>query len=367
MFTKSISIAFLILCSLGFSQSKTKPKIQIALLLDASGSMDGLINQAQSKLWALVNEMAVAKKSGQTPQLEVALFMYGHSSLAASEGYVRCLQGLTSDLDTVSESLFKISTNGGEEYCGAVIKAATGLNWSPDTNDYKAIFIAGNEPFTQGPTKYQKACKAAIAKGIVVNTIFCGEEQEGIQTHWKDGADMADGRFMCLQHNQAVAVVNAPQDAEIMQLGKALNETFLAYGTAGRAAKTRQREQDLKSEIVSADAAVARTIAKASPAYKPSSWDLVTAAEEGEVEVAEIAEESLPEALKGKDDAEKKAVIDAMSKKREAIKQKLDALKAEREAYIAQNQPKGTYIDDLMFAAIREQMASRHFEFPKKD
>jgi len=367
MFTKSFCITLLAIGSLAMGQQETKPKIQLALLLDASGSMDGLIKQAQSKLWALVNQMAVAKKGNQTPTIEVALFMYGHSSLSKSEGYVRCLQGLTSDLDTVSESLFQITTNGGEEYCGAVIQAAARLNWSENPKDYKAIFIAGNEPFTQGPTHYQAACREAIEKGIVVNTIYCGNEQEGIQTQWKAGSEMADGRYMSLQHNQAVVAVNAPQDAEIMRLGKALNKTFLAFGTTGKAAKKRQVEQDRKSEGISADAAVARTIVKASPAYKPAKWDLVTAAEEGSVDVAEMEEESLPEPLKGKDDAEKKAVLDDLAKQRQDIKKQLEALKAEREVYLAKNRAEGTYIDDLMVAAIREQMEARQFRFPKKN
>ena len=40
----------------------------------------------------------------------------------------------------------------------------------------RSIFIAGNEPFTQGPVNYAESCKAAITKGIIVNTIHCGGE-----------------------------------------------------------------------------------------------------------------------------------------------------------------------------------------------
>ena len=35
--------------------------IMIALLLDTSNSMDGLIDQAKSQLWKIVNEVAAAK------------------------------------------------------------------------------------------------------------------------------------------------------------------------------------------------------------------------------------------------------------------------------------------------------------------
>ncbi|HEY1405249.1 MAG TPA: hypothetical protein VF857_01445, partial [Spirochaetota bacterium] len=52
-------------------------RIQIAILLDTSSSMDGLIDQAKTNLWKIVNETAKAKKGGKTPRLEVALFEYG--------------------------------------------------------------------------------------------------------------------------------------------------------------------------------------------------------------------------------------------------------------------------------------------------
>jgi hypothetical protein len=85
---------------------------------------------------------------------------------------------------------------------------------------YKVIFIAGNEPFTQGPVNYADACKAAINKGIIVNTIHCGTEAEGINTKWKDGATIADGKYLVIDHNRAVVTIEAPQDKEIARLGE---------------------------------------------------------------------------------------------------------------------------------------------------
>ena len=45
----------------------------------------------------------------------------------------------------------------------------------------KMIFIAGNEPFTQGKIDYKDAAAEAKEKDIVVNTIFCGDYNHGIQ------------------------------------------------------------------------------------------------------------------------------------------------------------------------------------------
>ena len=50
-----------------------KPLVQMAILLDTSGSMQGLIEQAKTQLWKIVNEMALAKRGGESPRLEVGL------------------------------------------------------------------------------------------------------------------------------------------------------------------------------------------------------------------------------------------------------------------------------------------------------
>src|SRR5882672_1910435 len=90
------------------------PVVQIAILLDTSGSMEGLIEQAKGQLWKIVNEFINARQNGKAPEVQVALFEYGKSTLPASEGYIRLIQPLTNDLDRISEDLFALKTNGGE-------------------------------------------------------------------------------------------------------------------------------------------------------------------------------------------------------------------------------------------------------------
>ena len=43
-------------------KSKNSPKIQAAILLDVSNSMDGLIEQAKAQLWTMVNVMVKPHK-----------------------------------------------------------------------------------------------------------------------------------------------------------------------------------------------------------------------------------------------------------------------------------------------------------------
>ncbi len=346
-----------------------RPVIQAAILLDTSGSMSGLIEQAKSELWKIVNELSSAKKGGKTPLVQVALYEYGKSSLPASEGYLRMILPLTTDLDKVSEELFSLTTNGGSEYCGLVIQSASqGLNWSKAGQDYKVIFIAGNEPFTQGEVDYKKSCGEAISRGIVVNTIFCGNHQEGINTNWKDGADLADGRYFSIDHNTRIVQIDAPQDKEIARLGSQLNQTYLAYGAAGGVGAARQKEQDANASTLAPMVAAERTVTKASASYLNSSWDLVDAHREGKVKLEDLKESELPAEMKQMNNSERKVYLDKTEKERRRIQETINRLNDARKKYIsAQLKNQGKDADSSFGAAVvkvvREQAAAKNFRF----
>ncbi|MBT8270924.1 MAG: VWA domain-containing protein, partial [Bacteroidia bacterium] len=153
-----------------------KRYIKVALLLDTSNSMDGLIDQAKAQLWEIVNELSYAKCRGERPNLKIALYEYGNDGLVSSEGYIRQVIGFSEDLDEISKELFSLTTNGGSEYCGHVIQTSLNqLEWGSNPDDLKLIFIAGNEPFNQGRVNYQHATANANEKDVTVNTIFCGD------------------------------------------------------------------------------------------------------------------------------------------------------------------------------------------------
>jgi hypothetical protein len=351
-------------------KNNPKPLIQMAILLDTSGSMEGLIEQAKTQLWKIVNEMALAKQKGVSPQLEVALFEYGKSSIPASEGYMRMIVPLSVDLDLISEELFKLRTNGGSEYCGMVIQSAVkGLKWTQSHDYLKVIFIAGNEPFTQGSVDYKNACKESITNGIIVNTIFCGNYQEGINTHWKDGADLADGKYMNIDQNKKIAHISAPQDKEIVALGKQLNQTYVAYGKTGDQKKERQEAQDLNAASVNEAVMVQRSVTKASKQYTNVGWDLVDAEKEGKVKVEELDEEELPEEMRKMSKEERKEYIEKKKKEREEIQEKINQLKKERDKYVAEQRKKGAAeetLDQAIIKAVRDQAEKKKYKFEKK-
>lgn len=344
-------------------------KVQIAILLDTSGSMSGLIEQTKTQLWKVVNTFIGAKQNGQVPFVEVALYEYGSGP---APHYLRAIQPLTRDLDQISEDLFSLKTQGGTEYCGAVIsKATTELKWDDSPDVYKAIFIAGNEPFTQGPVNPEEACKSAISKGIIVNTIHCGEEQVGIGGGWKSGALLADGSFLVIDQNAAVVHIETPQDAKIVALNDKLNKTYIAYGKAGNLKQEAQTAQDGNANRnKSSGAGVQRAVAKASQNYWNASWDLVDRSTEKDFDWAQVKKEDLPEEMKELDlEARKKYVADKAAE-RLKVQKEIQALNEARSKFVAGKRRENTAggedtLDIAVTKTVRDQATKKGYQFAK--
>ena len=342
--------------------------IQVALLLDTSNSMDGLIDQAKSQLWKMVNKLATTKKNGQIPNIEIALYEYGNDGLAEADGYLRQVTPLTTDLDLVSEELFNLRTNGGSEYCGnTILRAAEDLKWSPEANDFKLIIIAGNEPFTQGPVHYKDACRKAIGKGIMINTIFCGNYDEGVNSDWKDGADCADGKYLNINQDDKVVHISTPYDQKLIELNQDLNGTYIGYGSKGEENIARQSVQDSNAAEYGAANAATRATFKAKKAYKNSDWDLVDAMEEDEEVLESLEEEALPAEMKEMDSEERKAFVEEKAKEREKIRKEILDLEKQAEAFRSEKRAEmaddGTQtLDKVMMDAVEKQAKQKGFE-----
>ncbi len=349
-----------------------QPVVQLAILLDTSNSMDGLIAQAKTQLWNIVNEFATAKQDGKAPRVQVALYQYGNTVLSKEKGWVQQVVPLTDDLDKLSEQLFSLKTNGGEEYCGWVIKdAVKELEWDSSPKTYKAIFIAGNEPFTQGPVSYVSSCKDAIAKGIIVNTIHCGPEKEGIEGKWKDGAALADGRFLVINQNARMTDIPAPQDKKIAELNAKLNSTYIGYGAAGVAGKARQEGQDANAAAAPAGSSVlaARAVSKSSSNYLNGHWDLVDRAKEKDFDFSKIKDAELPEEMRKLSADERKEFIANKTAERAALQKELGSMAVEREKFVTEKMKEKGKDNTLAVAvseAVRAQASKKGVVFEKK-
>jgi hypothetical protein len=350
---------------------KKAPKIQVAILLDTSNSMDGLINQARAQLWKIVNDLALAKYDGKRPDLEVGLYEYGNSRLDSKTHWVRMVMPLTTDLDKFSESLFALKTSGGSEYCGAVIAAATReLEWSDDKNSLKMIFVAGNEPFSQGPIAYAESCKAAAGRNITISTIFCGPIETGVATGWQHGAQLADGSFSSIDQNKAVVAVAAPQDKELAELNTKLNDTYCAYGARERREEFAQRQQAQDANAAQSAAGASRIGFKASAQYRNADFDLIDAVNEKKVKLEELKNEELPENLQKLSKEELARYVSDKAAERKAVQEKIQELTKARDAYVASVRKKesgedGAGLDRAIIESTRQQAQKKNFQYEK--
>ncbi|KPE49273.1 hypothetical protein AOB46_20875 [Chryseobacterium indologenes] len=333
-------------------------KIQVALLLDTSNSMDGLIDQAKSRLWNIVNTLTTLKYNGQAPQIEIALYEYGNDGIR-DDNYIRQVTPLTQDLDLVSEKLFALRTNGGSEYCGAVIRdASANLNWDTNEKSMKLIYIAGNEGFNQGRVDYKEVISKAKNKNIYTSTIFCGSKEEGIQTFWQNGASLGGGKYFNIDSNRKVIYIETPYDVRISECNSRLNSTYIYYGSHGSEYKNKQVMQDRNAEVQSAANFVERTVAKSKRnAYKNDHWDLVDKAEKDAGFISSVKEEELPAELKGKSKEEIKKAVAVKSAERGKIQKEIEELSRKRQEYIdAEMKKRGNNDSDDLGKAIEKSI-----------
>ena len=318
-------------------------KIQAAILLDVSGSMDGLIEQAKALLWNMVVTLGKAKCTDQSsPTVELALYEYGRDNNEEAKGYVTQLSPFTSDLDEVSKILFSLATDGGEEYCGQVIYTAMDeLKWDASAANYKVIFIAGNEDFLQGNLHYTKSCAKAKEKGVIVNTIYCGDYQRGIAEHWNLAGECGNGSFSHINQDAKEPDIPTPYDTTLIVLNSKLNKTYIGYGSAGFANTIRQEEVDQLNYSTSKGVASKRIEAKAkSNVYNNASWDLVDANKADSTYIANVNKNTLPDSLKNKSTAELKQVVNEKTKERKAIQAEIISVNSKRTDYITEQKVK---------------------------
>jgi hypothetical protein len=339
------------------SEQNRDTKIQVAILLDTSSSMDGLIEQAKSRLWNIVNTLTTLKYNGRTPKIEIALYEYGNDNLKRADGYIRQVTPLTTDLDLISAKLFSLTTYGGDEYCGMVIsKAVEMLNWGSNSSDMKLVYIAGNEPFNQGSVSYKTAISRALAKGIYVNTIHCGRAGEGIEGMWRDGAERGKGKFFNIDHNARVRYYDTPYDDRISACNDRLNRTYISYGVTGDAYAENQRMQDSNAMGISKSNFAERAVSKSKQVYNNSNWDLVDKVKEDSNALNEIKQSELPQELQNKSKAEIQKLIAEKEAERASIQKEINELAKKRQEYIDEQAKKDNSSGDDLGKAINESI-----------
>lgn len=343
--------------------------IDLVICLDVSGSMNGLINAARQNLWSIVNDMATLKPQ---PELRVALLTYGSPAYGGDTGFVSIQTELTTDLDKVSEKLFALKTSGGKEYVARVVKRSLDdLEWSKDKRALKLIFVCGNEAATQDPEfDAMQLASTAISDGVLVNTIYCGNQQKSEAEGWRQVARLADGKFAAIEQNQ-MAVIATPFDKELMDLSQQLNGTYLTFGRAGAQWGANQVVQDGNALSLNTAAAAQRCVTKSSRLYYNPTFDLCDAMKNPKFDLTAVKKEHLPKDLQGYTTVQLHAHVQETSKKRAGIQKKVADVAKKRDAFVLAERRKQagagqTLFEDAILESVRAQAASRGFTRPMR-
>lgn len=351
----------------GAGHTRKRQTINLAICLDTSNSMDGLIDAAKQQLWDIVNELSRAEPM---PDLRVALLSYGNDGYNQETGWVRLETDFTEDLDYVSEKLFALTTNGGTEYVGRVLQGAfKQLSWSRSSDALELVVVAGNESADQDPILSNvRVCHMLRNHGIIVNAIYCGSATDNIAPSWRRVANLANGHFSAIDQQHGTIVVETPFDQKLVDLSTKLNTTYLPFGAYGQKGLHNQSVQDENASSLNRATAASRAVSKAGGNYRNSGWDLVDACREKALELDSIDKMDLPEVMRGMTLKECRVYISLMQHKREVIQLEIKELTKKRRAYITaeiarQKLDQSKSFGFALMKAIRAQAVRKGFVF----
>jgi len=346
------------------------PKIDVVFVLDTTGSMSGLIQTAKEKIWSIATTMASAQP---TPEIRIGLVAYRDRG----DQYVTKVVDLSEDLDSVYAALMDFEAGGGgdtpESVNQALFDAVHHMSWSAGEQAYQVVFLVGDAPphMDYNEVRYPEIVASALEKGIVINTIQCGEMPTTVGP-WTQIASLGGGSFFQVEQAGGAVAYTTPFDDEIAMLSAKLDDTRLYYGSDEE--KERMLKKVAATDKMELHASVAtrarRGVFNAAVGGRANLLgenELVDAVASGTIELDELAPEDLPEALKPMAPAEQQAFVARLADERADLKRKIQELSADRDDFIAVKVDEAggmkDSLDHQLYEAVKEQAAKSGLEY----
>lgn len=352
-------------------QLATTPVIDVVFVLDTTGSMGGLLETAKEKIWSIATTMTSAQ---QTPNIRIGLVGFRDRG----DEYVTRVIDLSDDLDSVYASLMDFQADGGgdgpESVNKALYDAVHGVSWSQHPQAYQVVFLVGDAPphmDYQDEAQYPEILAIAGQKGIVVNTIQCGNTPTTLAP-WQQIAGLGNGRYFQVEQAGSSVAYSTPFDAEIAALSTRLDDTRLYYGSEEEKAKMQRKVT--ATDKLNASASIASRARRgefnASAAGKKNLLgenELVDAVASGRVNLHTIAPEALPASLKSLAPKEQRAVIAQAADERDDLERQIQNLAEKRDSYLSEKiEADGgaeESLDHKLYEAVRDQAAEAGLEY----
>lgn len=352
-----------------------KPKIEVVFALDTTSSMSGLIAAAKEKIWSIASTMAAADPA---PEIRVGLVAYRDRG----DAYVTKVIDMSTDLDSVYAQLMDFRAQGGgdgpESVNQALADAVNKISWSQDPKSYKVIFLVGDAPAHmdyQDDIPYMQSVAKAQSKGIIVNTILCGDNHQA-KRQWQHVASLSQGNYFSVgQSGNAVAVVS-PYDKKIAELSKALDETRLFYGS--KETKKRQEKRVRASKKLHEESSLQAQARRAEYNTSASGRDNFLGDSEmlddiatGKIALEAVSEEHLPAEVQALPKPQRSVFVKKKAVERKSLNEEIQKLVEQRKQFIAEKVKKDARkkesLDQKLLDTMRKQAKEKGIHYDSSD
>lgn len=348
------------------SAAKAKSTVEVAFVLDTTGSMGGLIEGAKRKIWSIASAIVDAN-----PDADIRMGLVAYRDIG--DDYVTRKIELTRDLQDLYANLLELKARGGGDWPESVNEAldvaVNKLKWTAGGDTRRIVFLVGDAPphmdYAQD-TKYPVTLAVAKQKDIIVNAVLAGTANDTARM-WRDIAQIGNGRFIPIpQDGGQVVVIDTPYDDDIIILQREINGTVIPYGPRGLQKRTEDKTRQL-SEVAAAAPARASEMAsyfakrgRTSSEAITGDGDLVSDVTAGRTSVSTIKADELPSSLRGMPPEAQMEEINKQMAQRKALNEKLAGLVAKRDQYVAEQRAKapakGTSFDREVEETLRAQI-----------
>jgi uncharacterized protein YegL len=337
-------------------------RIEVAFVLDTTGSMSGLLEGAKATIWSIANQLA----TGQ-PKPDVRIGLVGYRD--RGDAYVTRRVDLTGDIDAVYAELFALRGGGDtpESVNQALHEAVTALDWSTDPGVYRVLFLVGDAPphiDYQDDVAYSESVRLARARGIVVNTVQCGALATTTPV-WREIAGAGAGQFAAIAQDRAMVTLSAPMDDELASLNRALAKTVLAWGAQEEKEEIRQKVRRSLAAAPGVAASRLSYLDKTGGRVNSGRRDLLDALEGGLVALDEVSSEELPSEMSEMDAPAREAYVAEQQERRRELQGKISVLSRDRDAWVRAETERlagaggADGFDQKVLEAIRTQAAEK--------
>jgi hypothetical protein len=355
-----------LLSTAAFSGAIAKPTVEVAFVLDTTGSMGGLIEGAKRKIWSIATAIV-----DSNPDADVRMGLVAYRDIG--DDYVTKTFDLTPDIQDLYAKLLELKARGGGDWPESVNEAldvaVNKLQWTKDSDVRRIVFLVGDAPphmdYAQD-TKYPTTLAVAKQKGIIVNAVLAGDARD-TERVWRDIAQNGNGRFIPIpQDGGHVVIIETPYDDDIIILQKQINGTVIPYGPREFQKRTEDKTRQLAQFAAATPAAAPDMASYLNKRARLSSeaitgdGDLVSDVAAGKQKLAGVKDDELPDNLRALKPEQRAAELDKQMKERNALNEKLTALVAKRDSYIAEQTakapPKTSSFDGAVKEALRAQL-----------